>query len=71
MDPVVGVCGHEFCQQCYTDWVVQSQQQDSLSFYKPLTCPLCRKTLSRTIPGKEASCETTREAPTRGASKDS
>lgn len=46
--PVVTSCGHEYCQGCYTQWVAKS----GLFSAQPLACPVCRQTLSRSIPGE-------------------
>ncbi|GAX73041.1 hypothetical protein CEUSTIGMA_g493.t1 [Chlamydomonas eustigma] len=41
LDPVVGVCGHDFCRQCLIRWC---KQQKEVSGRAP-TCPICRTTL--------------------------
>lgn len=44
LEPVVGACGHEFCRDCYGQWLSRSRTYPS--------CPLCRVPLSMSIPGK-------------------
>ncbi len=44
LEPVVGACGHEFCRDCYGQWLSRSRTYPS--------CPLCRVPLSMSVPGK-------------------
>lgn len=39
VDPVVVVCGHDFCKHCIDDW---SKRQTSV-----VRCPVCRKVLGQ------------------------
>lgn len=43
LEPVVGACGHEFCRDCYGQWLSRSRTYPS--------CPLCRVPLSMSVPG--------------------
>ena len=49
LEPVVGVCGHEFCKQCYSEWVSHTI---SGGLNRSLSCPLCRTRLPCIVPGE-------------------
>lgn len=58
LEPVVGACGHEFCRDCYRQWLSRSRTYPS--------CPLCRVPLSMSVPGKPQNMEK-HTKPTQGS----
>ncbi|KAL4422497.1 hypothetical protein ABPG75_008694 [Micractinium tetrahymenae] len=42
VDPVVGSCGHDFCELCFRRWAVDQRKR---------SCPSCRKPLAGELPG--------------------
>ncbi|KAL4421074.1 hypothetical protein ABPG77_001369 [Micractinium sp. CCAP 211/92] len=42
VDPVVGSCGHDFCELCMRRWTVDQRKR---------SCPSCRKPLAGDLPG--------------------